>query len=273
MTINTSQAIGILDSGIGGLTVAKEIIKLLPNEQIIYIGDTARVPYGVRGKNVITSFALELSKFLLQQNVKVLVVACNTISATCMKDIKNISPVPVIGVIEPTIEHVLSYTKNNTIGVIGTPATINSKIYEKNITKSLPNATIISQSCPMFVPLVEEGLFAHPATKLLSKEYLSKFDNKNIDTLILGCTHYPLLIKIIKEVIGKQVTIIDSAKPTAIALSKLLKKENLLSDIKDVDREFYFTDVTEKEHAMMDILFGEHIPYKVLSTELIVNLA
>src|ERR1035437_9628398 len=165
--MNTAP-IGIFDSGIGGLTVVKQIISLLPNENIIYLGDTARVPYGTRDKKTITQFSLELAKFLLKQKVKVLVVACNTISATSLLEIKKLSAVPVIGVIDATVQEVLEDTKTRTIGVIGTRATINSKAYEKSIKEINIKVKIISQACPLFVPLAEEGFINHPASKLIA---------------------------------------------------------------------------------------------------------
>lgn len=268
MSRPNSKAIGIFDSGIGGLTVAKEITHLLPNEHIIYIGDTARVPYGTRGNKVITEFATQLAKFLLKQEVKFLVIACNTISATCLETIQQISPVPVIGVIKPTVTYTLSITKNNFIGILGTPTTINSQVYNITIHALRPQTKIISQACPLFVPLVEEGLLTHPGTKIFAKEYLSVFRNTQIDTIILGCTHYPLLSSIIKEVVGPEVVLVDSAKPTAFALQDELRTRQLLNNVLQPKREFYFTDITEKEHDMMDLLFGDHVPYTILSASL-----
>ena len=220
--------IGIFDSGIGGLTVTKEIVKKLPNESIIYLGDTARVPYGTRSKEVIIQFAIQLTKFLLKRKVKFLVIACNTISSVALDKIKKISPVPVIGVIIPAVKKATEVIKNKKIGVIGTQGTIGSKAYEKEIKKIDPKIKVISTACPLFVPLAEEGLGNHEATKLLAEEYLKDIIASGVDTLILGCTHYPLLLETISDIVGPKVTIIDSAQPTATQLQISLEENNLL---------------------------------------------
>jgi len=256
--------IGIFDSGIGGLTVAKQIISLLPNENIIYLGDTARVPYGTRDKKTITQFSLELVKFLLKQKVKVLIVACNTISATSLLEIKKLSPVPVIGVIDATVQEVLGDTKIRTIGVIGTRATINSKAYEKSIKEINIKVKIISQACPLFVPLAEEGFINHPASKLIAGEYLKIYKNSKVDTLILGCTHYPILVKLIQRTVGKKIKLIDSALPTAKALKKLLQEKNLLNNgSKKPQLKFYVTDAPERVYKIANLFFDNKFPGKL----------
>lgn len=212
-----NKPIGIFDSGIGGLTVVKEIVKLLPNENIIYLGDTARVPYGTRGKETVTEFALELTRYLLSQDVKFLVVACNTITATCFDKIQEISTVPVIGVIEPAVKKIIKTSSTKRVGVIGTAATINSKVYEMKIKKLDPNFYVQSITCPLFVPIAEEGLANSNIANLTAKHYLKYL--KNIDTLHLGCTHYPLLKNVIQDNIEKGVTIIDSADPPALVIT------------------------------------------------------
>jgi len=250
-----NNPIGIFDSGIGGLTVAREIVKLLPNESIIYIGDTARVPYGPRSKAVIAKFAKELANFLLKRHVKYLVVACNTISATCLDEIKAISPVPVLGVVEPTIERAVKTTKIGRIGIIGTVGTINSGTYDKKIHEINPKIEVDSASCPLFVPFAEEGLDTHKATKLIAKDYLRDLKKRRIDTLILACTHYPLLKSVIQEAMGIKVTLVDSAKPTAEKLKKSLEENNLLSD-KKTKYEFYVTDAPERVLRVANRFFG-----------------
>jgi glutamate racemase len=242
-------AIGIFDSGVGGLTVVKEIIKSLPNESIIYLGDTARVPYGPRGQEVITEFALELADYLIKKDVKYLVVACNTISATCLEEIKKHSPVPVLGVIDPTIEEAIKNTKSKKVGVIGTRATISSGMYQNNIQNVDPSIEVISQACPLFVPLAEENEVNSEATKLIATKYLEIFKNSGIDTLILGCTHYPLLKSVIQEIVGSDVTLIDSAKPTAEVLKELLEKDNLLNS-GEYSKVFYVTDAPERTNIV-----------------------
>lgn len=256
--------IGIFDSGIGGLTVAKEIIRVLPHESIIYLGDTARVPYGTRDKKTITQFSLELAKFLLKQKVKVLVVACNTISATCLSQIQKISPVPVIGVIDATVQEALEDTNTRVIGVIGTRATINSKAYEKSIKKLNIKVKIVSQACPLFVPLAEEGFISHPASKLIADEYLKIYKSSKADTLILGCTHYPILALLIQSAVGKKVKSIDSALPTAKALKKLLQEKNLFNNgSKKPKLKFYVTDAPERVYKIANLFFDNKFPGKL----------
>ncbi len=237
-----NKPIGIFDSGIGGLTVLHEIIRTLPHENLIYLGDTARVPYGSRDKDIITQFSLELTKFLLKEDPKALVVACNTISATCLEAIQTMSPVPVIGVIEPTIKEAVKMTKTSHIGVIGTRATIASKMYEEEIHSLHYDMQITAKACPLFVPLAEEGWFSHPASRLIADEYLKDLRDTTIDTLILGCTHYPLLKNTIQEAVGEKIKLIDSARPTADALKQLLEDNNLLRTEGKPEYKFFVTD-------------------------------
>lgn len=260
--------IGIFDSGIGGLTVVKEILHVLSGESLIYLGDTARVPYGTRGQETIKEFALEMARFLFKKKVKCLVVACNTISATCLSDIQAISSVPVLGVIQPVVGKVLSITKNGRVGIIGTRATITSGIYEKEIEKLNPQVVVITQDCPLFVPLAEEGLISHPATKLIAQDYLKKFLKSKVDTLILGCTHYPLLAEAIKDVVGKNVLLIDSAQPTALMLKNILEEKNLLNQNGHPTYEFYVTDAPERVKKVAERFFGKPLPGKLEKVEI-----
>jgi glutamate racemase len=258
MTYMKSQPIGIFDSGIGGLTVVREIVKLLPQEHIVYVGDTARVPYGVRGKEIITEFALQLTHYLLSHEVKFLVVACNTISAVCMQEIQKISPIPVIGVIEPAVKKIITTSRNQRVGIIGTPATIGSNVYETEIKKHNPAFYVQSVACPLFVPIAEEGLGNSDIARLTAQHYLTGLGG--IDTLHLGCTHYPLLRNVIHEVMGDEVTIIDSALPTAEELQKVLTERNLLNtDGGPPKRSFYVTDAPERVYDIATIFFGEDI--------------
>ncbi len=254
------RPIGVFDSGIGGLTVVKEIIRELPNEYLIYLGDTARVPYGTRGREVITKFALELAKFLLQEKPKALVVACNTISATCLSAIEAISPVPVIGVIDSTIREAIKSTKTKSIGVIGTRATIASKIYEEKIRSIDPKVAVTSKACPLFVPLAEEGYSTHKASYQIATEYLSDMNKQNIDALILGCTHYPLLRPVIQKSVGRDILLIDSAKPTAHELKNLLEKKNLLRSKQEVTYKFFVTDAPDRTKQIAKIFYGNTFP-------------
>lgn len=253
-----NKPIGIFDSGVGGLTVAKAILELLPNESVIYLGDTARIPYGTRGRGVITNFATELVKFLLKLDVKYLVAACNTISATCLEEIQKLSPVPILGVIKPTARQVVETTKSGKIGVIGTRATIGSKVYEKELKALNPNAEVTTKACSMFVPIAEESLGRHEIAKIMAEEYLSSFKRSGIDTLILGCTHYPLLREVIQEAVGEDITLIDSANPTARLLKEELEKNNLLSDGPS-ERKFYVTDAPERVYEIADVFLGKHV--------------
>ena len=252
--------IGIFDSGIGGLTVVKEIIKTLPKESLIYLGDTARVPYGTRNKETITKFALELVRYLLKQKIKVLVVACNTMSAVSLSEIKKIvGEIPVIDVIFPTVSFAITKTHTNVLGIVGTRATVNSGAYDAQLKKKNKAIKILGVACPLFVPLVEEGLIKDVSTKLIARKYLSIFNKSKIDTLILGCTHYPLLRNLIAEILGNKVLLINSAKPTSNELKRVLKEKNILSNKKPSYR-FYVTDVYPKMQEMVDLIFDNKFP-------------
>lgn len=257
-----NRPIGVFDSGIGGLTVVKEIVKTLPHESIIYLGDTARVPYGPRGRKIITKFALEMADFLLKKKVKFLVVACNTISATCLNKIREISPVPVLGVVEPTVKLAASQTKTGVIGVIGTRATVTSGVYERLIKKQKNSVSVLSQSCSLFVPLAEEGLAAHRVAEILARDYLKILRGSKADILVLGCTHYPLLSQVIGRVMGKKVKLIDSAKPVAEALKAELLRNNLLGSSKPLYR-FWVTDDPKRAEKAARSFFGRSLPAKL----------
>lgn len=258
-----NRPIGVFDSGIGGLTVAKEIIKTLPNESIIYLGDTARVPYGTRSKEVITRFALEMVNFLLKKNVKFLVVACNTISAVAYVTIKKMSPVPVLGVLKPAVSQAAKTSRSGKIGVIGTIGTIRSDAYGELLRKFRADAEVTSSACPLFVPLAEEGFNNHLVTEIISEEYLKDIKNAGVDTIILGCTHYPLLIDSIKAVIGTGVNLVDSSLPTATMLKERLKDANLLSNNQNPTHEFYVTDAPGRVHQVAGRFFGEALNGKL----------
>lgn len=223
------RPIGVFDSGIGGLTVARELLRQLPEESVLYLGDTARVPYGPRGQETITGFALELAEFLLERQVKALVIACNTVSATAADAIRRISPVPVFDVVNPTVRAAVAATHTGVLGVIGTVTTVRSGIYETLAKAIRPETRVLGEACPLFVPIAEEHLAEHAVARLMAEEYLHPFRHTEVDTLILGCTHYPLLKKVIGEVMGPRVTLIDSAQPTIDELRAYLAAENLLS--------------------------------------------
>jgi len=207
--------VGIFDSGIGGLSVVKEIVKILPNEDIVYFGDTARVPYGIKSKEIIKKFAIDDVNFLLKYKPKIIVIACHTVSSYASKFLKKkFKNVNFIDVIEPTVKKAIEITKNKKIGVIGTPATISSSKYQSLLSKN--GISVYTKECPLFVPIVEEGWFESEISYEIAKIYLSELIKKNIDTLILGCTHYPYLKKIIQKLTGKDIKIIDASYEVAV---------------------------------------------------------
>lgn len=237
-----NKPIGIFDSGVGGLTVLKEIDKLLPYEDIIYFGDTARVPYGNKSKSTVIKFSTQNILFLLKKKVKLVVIACNTSTALALDYFKDTFSVPVIGVIEAGAKKAISVSKNNRIGIIATRSTINSSSYKKEILKRNKFVKIHQKACPLFVPLVEEAILGGAIVDSVIKMYLQEFKDKKIDTVVLGCTHYPLLKKAISAYL-KGVHIVDSAKEVALHSRGLLDEGNLRKkSIKPGKREFYVSD-------------------------------
>jgi len=228
--LNDSRPIGIFDSGVGGLTVFSEVEKVLPKEKIVYFGDTARVPYGTKSKKTITRFSVENVEFLMKHNVKLVLVACNTASSLSLDFLKRCFKVPVIGVIAPGARSAVASTRNNRIGVVGTNATIASGAYEKAVKRINSGISVYSQSCPLFVPLVEEGWTDESITHEVASIYLKKFKNKGVDTLILGCTHYPLLKNVISSVLGSKVSLVDSAREVAKEAGRILTANGLLNE-------------------------------------------
>ncbi len=216
------KAIGIFDSGVGGLTVYKAIRRAFPEEDLIYFGDTARVPYGPKSPNTVIEYSIQNSRFLLQQGIKILVVACNTSSAVALPALQQLTGIPIIGVIDPGAEQAARNTLTKRIGVIGTEGTVRSGAYTKAIQKLIPAAEVFSVACPLFVPLVEEGWQDHEVSQAIAAEYLAPLKDLGIDTLVLGCTHYPLLHHTIQKVMGEQVSLVDSAEAIALYLGRLL---------------------------------------------------
>ncbi len=210
-----TMPIGVFDSGVGGLTVAREIMRQLPSENVVYFGDTARVPYGSKSKDTIIRFSRQIIRFLKTKNVKAIVIACNTVSALALETVQEEMDIPVIGVIAPGARAAVNETKNKKIGVVGTEATIRSETYTKIIKAKLPDASVIGKSCPLFVPLVEEGFSKHSITEQVIDIYLSDMRSTDIDTMILGCTHYPLLRSKILASLGERVQIVNPASATA----------------------------------------------------------
>ena len=267
---DVSQApIGVFDSGVGGLTVAREIMRQMPNEKIIYFGDTARVPYGNKSKDTITRFSRQIARFLQTHQVKTIVVACNTASAYAMEELEAELDIPVIGVVKPGARMAADITHNGRIGVIATEGTINSGLYTKYIKSLREDAVIYGKACPLFVPLVEEGLWEDPVTMEIARRYLSELIDLDIDTLILGCTHYPLIRSVIGRVMGEGVTLVNPAYETAVALKKLLAEKNLLNNVAPTlgsnPYQFYVSDGAEKFKQFANSI----IKYGILSAKTI----
>ncbi len=247
MEKKNNAPIGVFDSGVGGLTVAREITRQLPRESIVYFGDTARVPYGSKSKDTIIRYSRQIVRFLQTKNVKAIVVACNTASAFALDAIESELDIPVIGVVKPGAKSAIENTKNKRIGIIGTEGTIKSELYTEYIHGKDPEITVIGKACPLFCPLVEEGMLHDSVTEEIARRYLDELQEQNIDSLILGCTHYPLLRSTIGKVMGKNVNLVNPAYETAISLGKLLEQKRLGADsgAKPV-YEFYVSDAADK---------------------------
>jgi glutamate racemase len=246
-TLDHQAPIGIFDSGVGGLTVAKKIFQLLPKEDVIYFGDTARYPYGPRSEESVKRFSAQNMNFLLSQKVKCVVVACNTASALALNDLEKNYSVPMIGVVKPGAFAAAKATINGKIGVIGTLGTISSGAYEKAIHRIDSRKRVYSVPCPLFVALAEEGYINKKATYLIAQEYLEPLIKKRVDTLVLGCTHYPLLKRPISKIMGKEVKLIDSAEETAREVKKVLTEEGLLKKPNNASfRRFYVSDIPDR---------------------------
>lgn len=233
--------IGVFDSGIGGLTVAREIMRQMPAERLVYFGDTARVPYGSKSEETIIRYSRQIIRFLKTQNVKAIVIACNTASAYAIGKVQKELDLPIIGVIEAGARMAVKATKNGKIGIIGTEGTIRSGIYTGILKSLYPKIEVSEKSCPLFVPLVEEGLFHDSVTDEIASRYLAVLKEKYIDTLILGCTHYPLLRSTIGRVMGEEVTLVNPAYETALELKSLLEERNLsIEETSDPNPQYQF---------------------------------
>jgi len=244
---NKYKPIGIFDSGVGGLTVLAEVMRLLPNENIVYFGDVGRCPYGGRSKETIIHFARQDIRFLLDHDVKYIIAACNSVSSVALETVKDEFEIEMLGVIVPGAIAALNYTKNNRIGIIGTVATIGSDSYAREIQKRNNKSKVFSLACPLFVPLAEEGYIDKKATYLIAEDYLKTLKDVDIDTLVLGCTHYPLLKKVIGKVMGEKVRLVDSAEETALAMAQVLKEKDLKREGNDdVTCKLYVSDVPDR---------------------------
>jgi len=244
--LNRNLPIGIFDSGVGGLTVYRALHARMPAERYVYLGDTARVPYGTKSPDVIRRYAVRCSQFLVDQGAKLLVIACNTASACAVDIVRDTLDRPVVGVIEPGAGLAARTTKNGRIGIIGTESTIASGSYQRALADYDPHIAAFAVPCPLFVPLAEEGLAGHQATRLLAEEYLRPLVAKNIDTLVLGCTHYPLLSSVIADVCGSGVAIINSADAVAEVVAKRLQDAGLANDAAPAPNRFFATDVSSR---------------------------
>lgn len=257
--------IGIFDSGLGGLTVVKEVFKQLPEYQVVYFGDTARYPYGAKSEDTIKKYAEQDAEFLIGKGAKIIVIACNTASAVATDHLKKKFDLPIFEVITPTVNAAGKITRNKRIGVIGTRATINSGVYEKSLNGQGKKFKIITKACPLFVPLVEENWIKKPETKTIARKYLQSLKVSNIDTLILGCTHYPLLQDVIQAKIGRRVKIVDSASATAAALKEYLDQNSEIADAlaKSKDHSIYVSDVTPQKQQLASQWLGVPVKLKL----------
>ncbi|MEN8192199.1 MAG: glutamate racemase [Bacteroidota bacterium] len=257
---NKYSPIGVFDSGIGGLTVVKRLLSILPNESIIYFGDTARVPYGSKSNSTIIEYANQDAKFLFNKNVKLIITACNTASSVALDDLREQFDIPIIGMIEPGAKYALSKTQNGKIGVVGTHSTINNGAYSKELRTLSNDVEVFEKACPLFVPLAEEGWTDHKATKLIAEEYLHELKEKDIDTLILGCTHYPILSELIQEVMGPDVALIDSGTAASFEVETYLNGRGLRNDSNQIGtHHYYVSDLPEKFKVIAERFLGTEV--------------
>ena len=255
--LDRNAPIGVFDSGLGGLTVAHAIMRQIPGESLVYFGDTARVPYGPKSPETVRRYCHEIAAFLLEQGVKAIIVACNTATAHALPMLEAELDVPVIGVVGPGARAAVRATKNGHIGVIGTEGTIKSGAYMRAIHAESPAATVTARPCPLFVPLVEEGWTDHAATRLIATEYLAPFTRDEVDTLLLGCTHYPLLKRVIAETIGPAIRLIDSAEETAADTRRMLAEHDLASTESAGNYRFIASDDRQQFLDLGQRFFGD----------------
>lgn len=256
-----AKPIGVFDSGLGGLTVVREIRRKLPDESIVYFGDIARLPYGTKSSAQIRRFSLENTEFLIRMGIKALVIACNSSSSAAFSFLKRRFSLPIVSVIEPAVEESLRRTRNKRIGVIGTTATVESRVYEEALRRKDPEVQVASESCPLFVPLVEEGWLNGGVTERVIEKYLGPLKEKGVDTVILGCTHYPMLHEEIQAFLGPGVELVDSAGPTVKALTSLLNQKKLLYSKKRKPRFRIFTsDLSRNFISVGERFLGEKLP-------------
>lgn len=254
------KPIGVFDSGIGGLTVVKKLSSTLPSENIVYFGDSARVPYGSKSNETVIEYAIQDSKFLMSKNVKAIVVACNTVSSIAINHLKKNFDLPIIGMINPGANLAVKKTKNGKVGVIGTRATISNKAYSNEIKKINPDIEVFEKACPLLVPLAEEGWINHKAAFEIAEEYLKELRDFKIDTLVLGCTHYPILADVIQKVIGENVSLIDSGVASAEVVKNELDRIDLhINSFSNGNQDFYVSDIPAKFKEVAELFLGKEI--------------
>lgn len=253
--------IGMFDSGIGGLTVMRAIQNKLPFEKIVYFADTARLPYGEKSPETVLRYSIENAVFLMEQDIKILVVACSTASSVSVEKLRKIFNIPVIGTIEPGAERAVQVSKTGKIAILGTKGTIQSGTYQNELRKRLPKAHLVPIACPLLAPVVEEGMQNHEIAKLLVKEYLKPLRTDPVDTIILGCTHYPLLEEIIQEEVGDAVQIVDSAATCADTVAEILQTRGMNNTLREsISHQFFVSDNPEKFHRLGQQYIGQSIP-------------
>ena len=266
MKIDRDAPVGVFDSGVGGLTVAREIMRNLPSEKIVYFGDTARVPYGSKSKETVIRYSRQIIRFLQEQQVKAIVVACNTASAFALDTVRDEFDIPIIGVIESGAKVAAARTRNKRVGIIGTVGTVGSGIHAQYLKKLDSEITVFGKACPLFVPLVEEGWLHDPVTVEVASRYLKELQDKDVDTLILGCTHYPLIRSTIRQVMGEEVCLVNPAYETALELGKLLEEQGLSStgtEQKEFPYRFYVSDLADEFKEFANSI----LPYDVEMTK------
>lgn len=256
MGMNAEKPIGIFDSGIGGLTVVKSLREMLPHEVLCYFGDTARVPYGTKSADTIQRYSMEITRFLKSHDVKMIVVACNTVSSVALPPIRELFDGPVLGVVEPGVRAAIQATRSGRIGIIGTKSTVQSGTYQRHLLEKNPSLHIIAQACPLFVPLVEEGWENESITADIARHYLTPFIREELDTVILGCTHYPLMADVIQGVMGERARLVSSADEVAREVRRTLTELNGLNAHKRVKDLFYASDDIAGFQRLYERIFG-----------------
>lgn len=256
------RPIGVFDSGVGGLTVLRALIERLPHERTVYLGDTARVPYGTKSAEVVTRYSRMSAGFLVDRDIKLLVVACNTASAAALPTLQAELKIPVLGVVEPGARTAVATTRSGRIGVIGTQGTIRSGAYQRAIESLRADAKVFTRPCPLFVPLAEEGWTRGDVPLLVAREYLGQLKSEGVDTLVLGCTHYPLLAPVISEAVGPGISLVDSAHATAVAVEDLLRERNAFNDgARPADHRFFVTDIPDRFGELGTRFLGREVEH------------